>query len=135
MSAEESKSKNDDIDNVVEGVGGLYINIAKDFSRFPAGRTPEVGNFSGQRFRKEILIPKLRMALSHGCSLTIVLDGVLGYNSSFLEEAFAGTLRDDESPIRTKEELLKRIRLQGGTRSVQQEIWRYIDAAPSVSDH
>jgi len=37
----------------------VKVSIAKDFSEFPAGRENEDGPYSGQRFRDEILLPKL----------------------------------------------------------------------------
>lgn len=74
------------------------INIARDFSRYPAGRFLEDGPFSGQRFRDEFLKP----ALDADILITIELDGTRGYGSSFLEEAFGGLVRagiDKESVL------------------------------------
>jgi hypothetical protein len=65
------------------------VSVAKDFSRFPAGRYLSDGPYSGQAFRERYVEPQLR----NGNSLTIDLDGVLGYGSSFLEEAFGGLVR------------------------------------------
>ncbi|WP_405052802.1 STAS-like domain-containing protein [Sphingomonas sp. SORGH_AS_0438] len=66
------------------------INIAKDFSRAPAGRFISDGPNSGTRFRDQFLVPALR---SGDGSITIELDGVRAYGSSFLDEAFGGLIR------------------------------------------
>ena len=69
----------------------ISISIAKDFSQFPAGRYAGDGDFNGTRFRKEKLVPALRMC---GSSVVEVsFDGVAGFGSSFLEEAFGGLVR------------------------------------------
>lgn len=65
------------------------INIAKDFSEVPAGRFYSDGEVSGQAFREKVLAP----ALAKPGPLLIDLDGVEGFGSSFLEEAFGGFLR------------------------------------------
>lgn len=65
------------------------INVASDFSRFPAGRYVDDGPYSGQSFREKHLLP----AYSAPGEVTIILDGARGYGSSFLEEAFGGLIR------------------------------------------
>lgn len=65
------------------------INIARDFSDVPAGRFPEDGEFNGQRFRREFLVPALRQ----GSRVEVVFDDTEGFGSSFLEEAFGGLIR------------------------------------------
>lgn len=67
----------------------VTIDIAHDFSRFPGGRYRSDGPNSGERFRDDILEPALRS----GDAITLVLDGVRGLPSSFLEEAFGGLVR------------------------------------------
>ena len=70
-----------------------YINIGKDFSDHPIGRYREDGPESGQVFREDLLIPKLE-SLEGDEKLEIILDdGVDGYGSSFLVEAFAGVVK------------------------------------------
>jgi hypothetical protein len=65
------------------------INIAKDFSPFPAGRYVVEGPFSGEAFRIQHLMP----ALNSGEKIRIIFDGGFGYGSSFLEESFGGLIR------------------------------------------
>ena len=79
------------------------INVARQFSPEPAGRVPADGDFNGQRFRNELLIPLLQKR-EH---VIVDFDGTEGYGSSFLDEAFGGLVRDGyftESELR---ELLK----------------------------
>ena len=65
------------------------ITIAEEFSRYPAGRYQEDGDYNGTTFRKKHLVP----ALSKFDKVEIVFDGVAGFGSSFLEEAFGGLVR------------------------------------------
>jgi len=62
----------------------------RDFSRFPGPRYIKLGKFSGEAFREEKLVPAIER--SNGL-VQVDLDGVAGYGSSFLDEAFAGLLR------------------------------------------
>jgi hypothetical protein len=71
----------------------IKIQIAKDFSRTPGARFPEEGDFSGQDFRENILLPKLKEAFKLNVKLEIDLDGTAGMGTSFLEEAFGGLIR------------------------------------------
>ena len=82
----------------------MIINVARDFSPFPAGRYLADGPYSGEGFLKEKLLP----ALKQGASVEVVLDGAMGYGSSFLEEAFGGLVRLKEWPLA---DLLERIKL------------------------
>lgn len=66
------------------------IRIATDFSAVPAGRFYTDGPNSGQRFRDELLIPKLEEFQK----ILIDLDEAEGYGSSFLEESFGGLIRE-----------------------------------------
>ena len=70
----------------------VTISVARDFSRFPAGRFPEDGPYNGTKFRDEHLVPALS-ALEPGARLVVNFDGVSGFGSSFLEEAFGGLVR------------------------------------------
>ena len=72
-------------------MGHRIINIATDFSRYPGGRLLTDGLYSGERFRKEYLLPVLKS----GEHAKIKFDGARGYGSSFLEEAFGGLVREE----------------------------------------
>lgn len=73
----------------------MKIKIATDFSRIPGARFPEEGDFSGQDFRKNILLPKLKEVIDKKEKLEIDLDGTAGLGTSFLEESFGGLIRID----------------------------------------
>ncbi len=64
-----------------------------DHTRSPGGRYQRDGNFSGEWFRDQILVPALRAAITAKEKLFVELDGTSGYGSSFLEEAFGGLIR------------------------------------------
>jgi hypothetical protein len=81
------------------------INVAKDFSSAPSGRHPEDGPFNGERFRVELLVP----SLEDPEGVEIQLDGVSGFGSSFLEEAFGGLVRIHHF---SSDDLRKRIHIQ-----------------------
>lgn len=97
------------------------IDVANDFSRYPAGRYAKDGPNSGQRFRDEFLIPVLK---KNG-EATILLDGVRGYGSSFLEEAFGGLVRAGYS----RNQILDSFRLLTEDESLRIEIKQYINDA------
>lgn len=61
-----------------------------DFAKFPGPRYKSLGKYSGEEFREAVLIPAIE---EQGDSLVVDLDGVFGYGSSFLEEAFGGIVR------------------------------------------
>jgi len=68
---------------------GKMIQLAADFNPFPFGRYPTHGDWNGQRFREEFLIP----AFNSGDDVTVDLDGARGLSPSFLEESFGGLVR------------------------------------------
>lgn len=76
----------------------VTINIVKEFSRTPGPRYISEGDFSGELFRKEILLPHIKEAMTQNCKITVDLDGASGYGTSFLEEAFGGLIRIDLIP-------------------------------------
>lgn len=94
------------------------INVAQNFSRYPAGRYKTDGPYSGEQFRDEILRP----VLDSNDTATIELDGVRGYGSSFLEEAFGGLVRAgyDAAKIR------RTFQFEASDSSIISEIEEYI---------
>ncbi len=73
----------------------ITISIAKDFSRIPGARFPQEGDYSGQEFRNNFLLPKLKEAICTRKKLKVILDGTAGLGTSFLEESFGGLIRID----------------------------------------
>jgi hypothetical protein len=71
----------------------MLISVAKDFSDTPGARAREEGDFSGQQFLEEILLPAYIKAIETRDSITVDLDGTEGYATSFLEAAFGGLSR------------------------------------------
>lgn len=69
-------------------MGKLFI--ASEFSPITGGRTSAEGDFSGELFRDEVLVPKYREYLDKGECLKIVFDNCYGIGVAFLEEAFGG---------------------------------------------
>ena len=66
----------------------VEIRVA-DFSVAPGGRLKTYSLYSGEEFRESVLLPEIR----GGNKIRVLLDGVRGYGSSFLEEAFGGLVR------------------------------------------
>lgn len=64
------------------------IKVA-EFSKYPGPRFEYLGPNSGEKFRTEVLKP----AIDSNENVAVDLDGVFGYGSSFLEEAFGGLVR------------------------------------------
>lgn len=66
----------------------MIIDVAKEFHVYPWGRE------QGERFRREILYPKLMEAVNVGNTpLVVDINGCRSLGSSFLEEAFGGLIR------------------------------------------
>lgn len=82
----------------------MILNIAQDFSPSPGHRLDSQGDFSGESFRENHLIPMLDEAIHNDVKLTIILDGGVGYAVSFLDESFG-----ELSNYYNKEEVLNRI--------------------------
>ncbi|GIM51544.1 hypothetical protein CAPN004_05740 [Capnocytophaga cynodegmi] len=64
------------------------INIAKDFSAYPAGRYRSEGNSSGEAFLNDHLMVKFLLAIKENALLQIDLTGMNGYPSSFISGSF-----------------------------------------------
>lgn len=102
----------------------LVLNIAKQFSRSPAGRYRADGPFSGQAFREDFLLP----ALNRSEFVEVQLDGALGFGSSFLEEAFGGLVRE----AGLKADVLRaKLRISSKLKTYEQRVWSYVDQARS----
>jgi hypothetical protein len=75
----------------------IIISVAKDFSITPGSRYKDEGQYSGEEFRVGILGPRFLEAVESGAKIRVILDGVLGYGTSFLEEVFGGLAREHGS--------------------------------------
>lgn len=115
--------------NAKQGGFMKIINIRKDFSRYPAGRYIADGPYNGEKFREDFLIPALFEAINKKEKVKVELDGVRGYNSSFLEEAFGGLMRSGKfSSIKDLPEILE---FASTDESLIEEIRGYMkEAAP-----
>jgi hypothetical protein len=71
----------------------LIISLARDFSDTPGPRSRDEGDWSGEQFLDEILLPKFHEALTASQKLMVDLDGTEGYATSFLEASFGGLAR------------------------------------------
>ena len=87
------------------------IDVAREFSPYPAGRTRRDGTFTGEAFREDILIP----ALEENDSVVLNIDGVAGLPSSFWEEIFGGLVR---SRRYTSQQLRVKIKVQTQDRAL-----------------
>lgn len=98
------------------------INVARGFTRFPSGRFKRNGSTSGEAFREDFLEPPLK----EGQSISVELDGTIGYGSSFLEEAFGGLVRSLKiSPS----DLEVKLKLVSEDPALLEEIFGYIEDA------
>ena len=100
----------------------ITINVARDFTRYPSGRYKSKGDTSGEAFRERFLEEPLRQ----GKSVSVELDGTIGYGSSFLEEAFGGLIR---SLRMTPFDLRQRLKLVTLDPILLEEVNGYIDDA------
>jgi STAS-like domain of unknown function (DUF4325) len=64
------------------------IIIATDFTTTPGARYKKDGEFSGEEFLENILLPKFENAVNNNSLLLIDLDKVWGYPSSFVSGSF-----------------------------------------------
>lgn len=69
------------------------IVIVNDFSAITGGRTRTEGEYSGEEFRDNVLMPRYKESLEKNEILEIDFDGCYGIGTSFLEEAFGGLVR------------------------------------------
>ncbi len=67
--------------------------VAERFTEDLGHRFYDDGDFSGQQFREEVLIPEVRHAIERNQPIIFDFDGVYGMPPSFVEEAFGGLRR------------------------------------------
>ena len=103
------------------------INVARDFARYPAGRYISDGPYSGEEFRKRLLLPAYTGSTDR---VVIEFDGARGYGSSFLEEAFGGLVRAGVNG----NEIIARTDFRATDKSLVEEIHTYIKDQSALSD-
>jgi len=111
----------------------MDILIAKEFSDVPWGRYPEDGDFCGEIFREKHLLPALKRT-NPPERVRVNLDGVEGFGSSFLEEAFGGLVRRG---FYRPDDLRKRLEVVASKDEFGmyvELIWRYVDEAKFGSE-
>lgn len=96
------------------------LDLASEYTPYPAGRFRADGPYSGEAFRDDVLLKRVRDAVHARQVLTVRIDGVRAFGSSFLEEAFGGLVRKGVS----REQLLRHVAVVSSKPSHQ----RYIDA-------
>lgn len=100
----------------------ITVSVAKDFTRYPAGRYKRNGETSGEAFRERFLEGPLRK----GEDIFIDFDGTVGYGSSFLEEAFGGVVR----ALNLSSDFVKaHLKLKSSDPSICEEVIEYIEDA------
>lgn len=100
----------------------MKIVIAKDFSDTPGGRKISEGEFSGELFRQQLLLPKYEEAVNKNDKLEIDFDGAFGYPPSFLDEAFGGLVK-----ILNKKNILENIVIiSNDDLTIERRIKKYI---------
>lgn len=83
------------------------ISIANDFSDHPTARYRKDGDFSGQAFLEDILLPKFETAVKGQYLLLVDLDNVYGYPSSFVSGSFGKLSLLKGSPLILKHLVFK----------------------------
>lgn len=101
------------------------INIARDFSRYPAGRYMKHGSATGQGFRVNHLVP----ALKKNIYVIVEMDGIISCGSSFLEEAFGGLVREENF---TESYLKEHLKIIGTRKSLIDLIFFHIEKAQQI---
>ncbi|TMO84209.1 STAS-like domain-containing protein [Pseudoalteromonas spongiae] len=99
----------------------MKIDIAKDFSKVPFGRDEkDRTEFHGKNFRTKHLLPAFRDTTEE---VHVYLDGVeRGYGSSFLDESFAGLIREGIPYSDLENRLIIHTRFS----FYKEDIWDYI---------
>lgn len=95
------------------------IIVSKDFTCFPSGKSKVNNPYSGESFADNFIKPYLLKKQK----VTIQLDGVIGYSSVFLKEAFGGSIRSTNISC---EDFLSLINLESSNKILLKEIKTYL---------
>lgn len=100
----------------------IKYELAKEYTETPGGRKIKDGEYSGEDFRDNVLKCLVNQAIKSNKCLLIDLDGVYGYATSFLDEAF-GILAD----IYKDKDLTKIIKFKSEERpALPEQIYSYM---------
>jgi hypothetical protein len=102
------------------------VNIARDYTLYPGGRTEEDGPGSGATFRDKILLPFILDAERSNETVLVDFDGPPGYGTSFLEEVFGGLIRNHNF---TKQRIENILRYKSETENTIRLVNQYINNA------
>lgn len=105
---------------------GEFLRVV-DYTDTPGARYHSDGPFPGEEFRDKFLVPAWDRAVARNVALTVDMDGVEGYATSFLEEAFGGLVREHVEDIARVQARVRFISLERPR--LEQEIRGYIDDA------
>ena len=97
-----------------------------EYSKFPYRRTAPAGDFSGEFFRDEILIP----AMEQNSKVIVDLNGVLSLGSSFLEEVFGGIVRKGNYSFQV---LTEKLEIKFNIQSYVDQAWKYAKEAEKLN--
>ena len=103
----------------------MRIDIVKDFSDTPGGRTQSEGKYSGESFRESLLLPGYIAAKEKNEKLIINFDGAFGYPPSFLDESFGGLVKK----LHQKDILNNIIIESNDDLTVEKRIYKYVKEA------
>ena len=105
----------------------VRIKLSTDFSETPGGRLISEGDFSGEKFRDDLLLAKYEEAEKSNTILEVDFDDCYGVGTSFLEEAFGGLVRKYH-----KHGILKRLKIVAmEDETIPENVKKYVEEAES----
>ncbi|MEW9796644.1 STAS-like domain-containing protein [Alteromonas sp. CYL-A6] len=107
----------------------MHTVKVSEFTFFPGPRYRRLGKNSGEEFREDVLMPDIE---EHK-KIQLDLDGVLGYGSSFLEEAFGGLIRSDVDPELVR--FMVNNAISNDNPTIKEEIISYVEDAIKAKDN
>lgn len=103
------------------------FKVADEFSPDLGGRFIDDGDWSGEFFRENYLVGRVRDAIAASTVLVVDFDGVAGLPTSFAEEAFGGLVR--HHPEWEPDRLRATIRIEAPN---SPKLWAYVNFARDV---
>jgi hypothetical protein len=100
----------------------IHLIKLADYTKFPSVRYKADGPSSGEQFRDDHIVPALNLHYQ----IIIDLNGVPGYPTSWIEEAFGGLVRVNKFKVN---DLRARLLLDITDRLQEAEIWLHIEGA------